>query len=127
MDDVGKRLMNGQMFDKVTILYKGRQIYFGPVEAASNYFTSLGFERPNRATTADFLTSLTNPAERIVRPGFEKRVPNSPDEFANAWKHSTEAGALLQDIQGKACKRAQEQSGRPDRYTQACTGQEKSE
>lgn len=111
-----QRLMNGQTFDNVTVLYKGRQIYFGPVDAASNYFTSLGFERPNHATTADFLTSLTNPAERIVRSGFEKRVPNSPDEFAKAWKHSTEAEALLGKIQRNGSKPAREHPEKPDWY-----------
>jgi hypothetical protein len=37
-----------------------------------------------RQTTADFLTSLTSPAERIVKPGFENMVPRTPDEFAIA-------------------------------------------
>lgn len=35
----------------------------------------MGYECPQRQTTADFLTSLTNPAERVVRPGHENRVP----------------------------------------------------
>jgi ABC-type multidrug transport system ATPase subunit len=85
-------------FDKVTLLYEGRQIYFGPVDAAADYFTRLGFAKPSRATTADFLTSLTNPAERIVREGFEHTVPRTPDEFAEAWGANDEARVLERQI-----------------------------
>lgn len=88
-----------QLFDKVTLLYEGRQIYFGPVDAAADFFIRLGFVRPNRATTADFLTSLTNPAERIVKEGFEHRVPKGPDEFAQAWNASREARRLTREIE----------------------------
>lgn len=72
-------------FDKVTVLYEGRQIYFGPVDSATDYFHKLGFAKDNRATTPDFLTSLTSPAERIVRQGFEGQTPRSLEEFVAAW------------------------------------------
>ncbi|KAF1961950.1 AtrD, ABC-transporter [Byssothecium circinans] len=84
-------------FDKVTLLYEGHQIYFGPASQAANYFIELGFQKHPRATTADFLTSITNPAERRVRMGFEGRVPRSAEEFASAWKRSAPARVLLQD------------------------------
>jgi ABC-type multidrug transport system ATPase subunit len=32
------------MFDKVALLYDGRQIYFGNIIAAKTYFLNLGFE-----------------------------------------------------------------------------------
>ncbi|KAM0407508.1 hypothetical protein ACHAPD_012178 [Fusarium lateritium] len=85
-------------FDKVLLLYEGRQIYFGPTSYATRYFTDMGYECPARQTTADFLTSLTNPAERIIRPGYEHLVPRSPDEFADQWRMSQQRAALLQDI-----------------------------
>ncbi|KAJ8113402.1 hypothetical protein ONZ43_g5165 [Nemania bipapillata] len=85
-------------FDKVTLLYEGRQIYFGPVNEAVQYFEALGFVRPERATFPDFLTSLTNPQERIVRNGFEDSVPRSPDEFAGVWRQSAEARRLSNEI-----------------------------
>jgi ABC-type multidrug transport system ATPase subunit len=87
-----------QRFDKVMLLYEGRQIYFGPVDAAVDYFIRLGFVRPSRATTADFLTSLTNPAERIVREGSEHTAPRTPDEFAEAWRTSEEARTLEREV-----------------------------
>jgi ATP-binding cassette subfamily G (WHITE) protein 2 (PDR) len=87
---------NTQSFDKVTLLYEGYQIYFGSSPQAASYFIEMGFWKHPRATTADFLTSITNPRERTVREGFEDRVPRSPVEFAAVWKRSTLAQALLQ-------------------------------
>ncbi|KAK5203138.1 Multidrug resistance protein [Exophiala xenobiotica] len=42
---------------------------------------------------------MTNPRERIVRNGFENRVPRTAAEFAGAWKKSPEYGKLLKDIE----------------------------
>ena len=86
------------VFDKVTVLYEGRQIYFGRTNEAKEFFTTMGFECPDRQTTADFLTSLTSPAERIVKPGFENLVPRTPDDFAAAWKNSDAYQALMTEI-----------------------------
>lgn len=80
------------------MLYEGRQIYYGPVDLAKNYFVNLGYHCPDRQTTPDFLTSLTNPVERMARSGFEAKVPRSPDEFAKAWKESALHKELMQDI-----------------------------
>ncbi|KAH7121362.1 ABC-2 type transporter-domain-containing protein [Dactylonectria macrodidyma] len=87
------------VFDKVLVLYEGRQIFFGCTTAAKEYFTKLGFDCPDRQTVPDFLTSMTSPQERIVRPGFEGRVPRTPDEFAAAWKASTAYVDLQREIE----------------------------
>jgi ATP-binding cassette, subfamily G (WHITE), member 2, PDR len=81
------------------VLYEGRQIYFGNIHAAKSFFVNLGFECPPRQVTADFLTSLTSPLERRVRPGFEGKTPSTPDEFAAAWKQSEDRARLLQEIE----------------------------
>lgn len=86
------------VFDKVTLLYEGRQIYFGPTDEAKDFFTNLGFQCPERQTTADFLTSLTSPAERVVKDGYEKTVPRTPDEFVLAWKNSVAYRKLQKEI-----------------------------
>ncbi|KAK4242765.1 ABC-2 type transporter-domain-containing protein [Achaetomium macrosporum] len=65
---------------------------------AKAYFTGLGYHCPDRQTTADFLTSVTSPAERVVRPGFERRVPRTPDEFAEAWRRSEARARLLREM-----------------------------
>ncbi|KAF3941690.1 hypothetical protein ABW19_dt0210327 [Dactylella cylindrospora] len=85
-------------FHKAIVLYEGRQIYFGPTGEARKFFEDMGFEAEDRATTADFLTSLTNPAERRIKPGFEDRVPRTADEFAQRWKESDARKKLLEEI-----------------------------
>ncbi|ORY83753.1 putative multidrug resistance ABC transporter [Protomyces lactucae-debilis] len=84
------------LFDKVLLLYNGHEIYFGPVSQAKDYFERLGFECPARQTTPDFLTSMTAPDERRVRPG--AAPPQTPLEFATAWRASKERAQLLLDI-----------------------------
>ncbi|KAM5357104.1 hypothetical protein ACJZ2D_016612 [Fusarium nematophilum] len=85
------------LFDKATVLYEGRQIYFGPASKAKDYFINLGFECPARQTTPDFLTSMTSPTERIPRAGFNP--PRTSEEFATAWRNSPEYKALQVEIQ----------------------------
>ncbi|KAK4183910.1 ABC transporter CDR4 [Podospora australis] len=85
-------------FDKVMLLHDGRQIYFGPTARAVQFFEHLGFVKSERQTSADFLTSITHPAERVVKPGFEDKVPRSADEFRNIWVSSADREALIDDI-----------------------------
>jgi ABC-type multidrug transport system ATPase subunit len=85
-------------FDKAIVLYEGRQIFFGNTTHARRYFENLGFVCPDRQTTADFLTSMTSSQERVVKEGFENRVPRTPDEFAQAWKDSKERQQVLKQI-----------------------------
>lgn len=87
------------IFDKAIVLYEGRQIFFGRADQAKHYFVKMGFECPERQTDADFLTSMTSPDERIVRAGFENKVPRTPDDFAAAWKASPERAALMKEIE----------------------------
>jgi ATP-binding cassette, subfamily G (WHITE), member 2, PDR len=96
----------------VTLLYEGRQIYFGPAGSAAAYFQELGFEKPERATTADFLTSLTNPAERVIREGYEDRVPRSAEEFATTWKQSLEVRIVTEEIDAFDVAHPLEETGR---------------
>ncbi|KAF2179586.1 putative ABC transporter [Zopfia rhizophila CBS 207.26] len=76
------------LFDKVTVLYEGRQIYFGKITEARKYFEDLGFHCPDRQTTPDFLTSMTSSSERVVKAEFEDSVPRTSDEFAQRWRMS---------------------------------------
>lgn len=85
-------------FDSLALLYEGHQIFFGSTSIAKTYFSNLGFVCPERAATSDFLTSLTNPVERIIRDGYEFKVPRTPDEFAQVWKDSPERAELLERI-----------------------------
>ncbi|KAI9099899.1 putative ABC transporter [Phlyctochytrium arcticum] len=86
------------LFDKVVVLYEGRQIYFGRTGDAKAFWEKVGFQCPARQTTPDFLTSLTSPHERIARPGWERQIPQTPDEFAAIWRASPEYAALQTEI-----------------------------
>ncbi|KAI8160757.1 ZEB2-regulated ABC transporter 1 [Colletotrichum sp. SAR 10_70] len=89
-----------ELFDKVLVLYDGRQIYFGKTTEAKRYFQRLGFVCPRNQTTPDFLTSMTSPAERegIVKPGHEAKVPHTPDEFAEAWRTSSHRHHVSEEV-----------------------------
>lgn len=99
-----------ETFDKVTVLYKGRQIYFGPVMEAKAYFEEMGYECPPRQTTAEFLTAVTDPLGRFPKPGYEKRVPNTADEFVAYWVKSTQFAALKDEIAGYKSSISKEKS-----------------
>ncbi|GKT90617.1 ABC-2 type transporter [Colletotrichum tofieldiae] len=88
------------VFDKVIVLFEGRQIFFGKTTEARAYFEGLGFVCPDQQTTADFLTSMTSHQERVIRPGWKgKPPPRSPGEFAKAWKGSQYHVALSSEIE----------------------------
>ena len=57
-----------------------------------------GSQGPDRQTTPDFLTSVTSPHERRVKPGFEHKVPRKPAEFAERWRASPIRQALQQEL-----------------------------
>ncbi|OCF76740.1 ATP-binding cassette, subfamily G (WHITE), member 2, PDR [Kwoniella mangroviensis CBS 8886] len=87
------------VFDKVSVLYEGEQIYFGKTTDARAFFENLGFDCPEQQTTPDFLTSLTSASERKPKQGWENKVPTSPQEFVKAWKSSQEYQNLLVEIE----------------------------
>ncbi|KAH8883702.1 ABC-2 type transporter [Thozetella sp. PMI_491] len=87
------------LFDKATVLYEGRQIYFGPAREAKAFFERQGWYCPPRQTTGDFLTSITNPTERQAREEMENKVPRTPEDFEKHWKASPEYAALLREME----------------------------
>ena len=93
----GERLYD--LFDKVVVIDEGRCLYFGPTEDAAPYFEGLGFDRPARWTTADFLTSVTDPHERHIKEGYEDRIPRSAEQFEEAYRNSEISRGNLRDIE----------------------------
>ncbi|KAJ5711055.1 CDR ABC transporter [Penicillium malachiteum] len=85
-------------FDKVIVLYGGHEVFFGPANAAKQYFEKQGWYCPPRQTTGDFLTSITNPQERQAKTGMESQVPRTPEEFEAAWIKSPEYKQLQDEI-----------------------------
>ncbi len=88
-----------ELFDKVVLIDEGKCLFYGPTEEAAAYFENLGFRRPQRWTTADFLTSVTDPHERQVREGYEHHIPRSADQFEAAYKKSPVFEANIRDIE----------------------------
>jgi ATP-binding cassette, subfamily G (WHITE), member 2, PDR len=82
----------------VTLLYEGYQIFFGTIQEAKHYFTSMGFVCPDNQTTPGFLLSMTSPAQRVLRPGVTTQVPRTPFEFSLAWQKSMPRIGLICEI-----------------------------
>jgi ABC-type multidrug transport system ATPase subunit len=87
-----------EVMDKVLVIDQGRQIFSGRASKAKQYFIDLGFECPERQTTADFLTAVTDPNERRFRPGFEHSAPKTPEEFEKVFRTSPYYQELLDDV-----------------------------
>ncbi|KXH44175.1 ABC-2 type transporter [Colletotrichum simmondsii] len=87
------------LVDKVLLIDKGKCLYFGPSESAKQYFIDLGFKCPDRWTTADFLTSVTDEHERHIRDGYESRIPRTPEEFDWAYRNSEAYRRNIQDVE----------------------------
>ena len=86
-------------FDKVSVLYEGRQIFFGRVASASEYFEEMGWNRPARQTLGEFLTAVTNPSQRSAKRGFDHLVPRTSDEFEAHWRKSPQYASLQAEIE----------------------------
>ena len=57
-----------KLFDKVLILEGGKEIYYGPLMEARPFMEALGFICRDGSNVADYLTGVTVPTERLVRP-----------------------------------------------------------
>ncbi|KAF1349895.1 ABC-2 type transporter-domain-containing protein [Delphinella strobiligena] len=88
-----------ELMDKVLVIDQGRCIFQGPAGEARQYFLDLGFFCPERQTTADFLTAVTDPVERQFREGCEASTPKSPEELERAFRESQFYTRSLQDIE----------------------------
>ncbi|KAF2766133.1 hypothetical protein EJ03DRAFT_354264 [Teratosphaeria nubilosa] len=87
------------LFDKAVVLYEGREIYYGPAKDAKSFFERMGWYCPQRQTTGDFLTSITNPSERQAREGFEGKTPRTAADFEAYWCNSPEFANLNEEIE----------------------------
>lgn len=103
-----------ELADKVLLIDGGKCLYYGPADEAKKYFLNLGFDCPERWTTADFLTSVSDEHERSVRSGWEQRIPRSPEEFQDAYRNSEVYKKNMADVESfesEVEQRQQERSG----------------
>ena len=88
-----------ELFDKVLVLDKGRQVYFGPPSEARAYFEGLGYASLPRQSTPDYLTGCTDPNERQFAPGrSEADVPCTPEALEKAFLDSRYASDMMNDL-----------------------------
>ncbi|PGH13712.1 hypothetical protein AJ80_06217 [Polytolypa hystricis UAMH7299] len=76
------------LFDKVLVLDEGKQIYYGPAAAAKPFMEDLGFVHSEGANIGDYLTGLTVPTERRIRPGYENTFPRTAGAILASYKNS---------------------------------------
>ncbi|KAN0100123.1 ABC-2 type transporter domain containing protein [Tylopilus felleus] len=88
-----------ELFDKVLILDKGRQVYFGPASEARAYFENLGYRSLPRQGTPDYLTGCTDPNERQFTDGrSELDTPSTPDALESAFYSSPTCSGLQRSL-----------------------------
>ena len=88
-----------EQMDKVLVIAEGRCVFQGPAKDAKQYFVDLGFHCPERQTTADFLTAVTDPLERHFRQGYEDKAPKTAEELERAYQNSEAYQNVLRDVQ----------------------------
>ncbi|CAI4050610.1 ATP-binding cassette multidrug transporter PDR18 SKDI_14G3910 [Saccharomyces kudriavzevii IFO 1802] len=89
-----------ETFDKVTVLYAGRQVFYGKATEAKDYFENMGYLCPPRQSTAEYLTAITDRnGLHKIKPGFEFHVPRTADEFEKYWLNSPNFSNLQREIQ----------------------------
>lgn len=88
-----------EVMDKVMVIDQGRCVYQGPASEAKQYFIDLGFQCPERQTTADFLTAVTDPSERQFREGYENIAPRTSTELEQAFRQSEAYQRVLREVE----------------------------
>ncbi|OPB40694.1 ABC drug exporter AtrF [Trichoderma guizhouense] len=85
------------LFDKVLVLDEGKQIFYGPSAAAKPFMEDLGFVYTEGANIGDFLTGVTVPTERRIRPGFENKFPRNADAILAEYNQSSIHGSMVSE------------------------------
>lgn len=89
-----------KQFDKVLVIDKGKQVFFGPASEARSYFEELGFKEKPRQTTPDYLTGCTDPFEREYKEGRnENSMPSTPEALAEAFNKSVYSDNLAVEME----------------------------
>ncbi|TEA11023.1 Protein SNQ2 [Colletotrichum sidae] len=84
-------------FDKVLVLDEGKQVYYGPQREAVPFMHNLGFLKQPGANSADFLTGVTVPTERIIAPGHEDSYPRTAADLLAAYASSPVMPEMLRE------------------------------
>ena len=83
------------LFDKVLVLDEGKQVYYGPAKEARLFMESVGFVCRDGSNLADFLSGVTVPTERLIRPGYESLFPRNADALREVYDKSLIRDAMI--------------------------------
>ncbi|KAI8942075.1 hypothetical protein NX059_000174 [Plenodomus lindquistii] len=97
-----------EQFDKILILDKGKQIFYGTRDEAVPYMEDLGFLCDPAANKSDFLAGVSSPAVRVIAPGFEDRAPRSTDELLAAYDNSSIKRRMMAELDYPTSPEAQQ-------------------
>lgn len=97
-----------EQFDKILILDKGKQVFYGPRDEAVPYMESLGFLHDPASNKSDFLTSVLEPAIRRIAPDFGDRFPRSTEELLVAYDNSTIKPMMMAELDYPSSPEAQQ-------------------
>jgi ATP-binding cassette subfamily G (WHITE) protein 2 (SNQ2) len=86
-----------ECFDKILVIAAGRCIYWGPMKEARPYFENLGFVVSPGANLSDYLTAVTVATERVVADDKKGQVPDTPEEFARAFRESDLSRRMMEE------------------------------
>ncbi|EPY51193.1 ABC transporter Pdr1 [Schizosaccharomyces cryophilus OY26] len=87
-----------RMFDMVTVLYEGEQIFYGPTSRVKDYFLNLGYIPQSHSTVGEFVTSLLYPGLRTINKSHKGFIPSTPAEFRQCWLESKDYTHLMSSI-----------------------------
>jgi ABC-type multidrug transport system ATPase subunit len=87
------------LFDKVLVLDEGKTVFYGTREQARPFMEAQGFVCGNGANVADFLTGVTVPSERQIRPEFESRFPRNNVELQEAYRQSDIKAVMERELE----------------------------
>lgn len=76
------------LFDKVLVLDEGKEIFYGAREDARPFMEAQGFLCEDAANIGDFLTGVTVPTERAVRPECENTFPRTAEAIRDIYENS---------------------------------------
>ncbi|KAH8428053.1 uncharacterized protein LDX57_005758 [Aspergillus melleus] len=96
-----------QLFDKVLVLDEGKQIYYGPANQAQKFMEDLGFTLNEGAKVGDFLTGVTVPTERQIRPGHESVFPRDAEAILQVYDNSSLRAQMATEYQYPTSESAQ--------------------
>lgn len=85
------------LFDEIILLDKGRILYVGPVDAVTTHFRSLGYEKPPRMDTADWLQCIpTKDGTEFLADQGSEHLTNT--QFVEKYNESERGQVMLQKL-----------------------------